>query len=601
MVNNLSRHIQRDTLTKPKVAPRTTHVMKHAPVQHNPTSYASIASRPMVTSLHTYGQTFSWGANAIRPVEEKGQKNLRRKLSINPDEDEEGDSDDSFHTAPNSPCSYESDSEPAYQAPAYHVPPYQPPKTPYQAPKTPKKVYKPAPEFEPGQLPDPPTANDMLSKMEELEKKLNANEDLAKQIRERLKHVGSEREQLRINRLKNQVHNSLARNRKSNVVQKGQATLVLDKNRTPTIAKSVDKGKAPMEPRVVDEGKGLAEPRIVDKGKGPAEPRFVDKGKAPDVTPMDTTSDGSVHDDSMGEDTDGSRSYPSGSDDDDDSDSDFVSSLHPVVPASLRVFPKNKKKKSKAEIRASQGSLEDAIIDKPLSKSYIDRDLVGDSPRALIGARRTKERKEIIIRKFETTISERDKELIKPDAKPYKGRQRSKAINFSNMKYRREARIYVKNRPLSYKEMRLMLLNLKDASVNEGTLSFQQEEFLKELVRRLIAVNHAILTIDEDHYNFALADKSPVPVNKSLTLGDQYFGDLHELDLNANDVSNYEVYKALRHFTELITHANMKKACQQLLETNPPYANGLRRLDPSDPNGDIAQDPDLPMRLMRVR
>jgi hypothetical protein len=199
---------------------------------------------------------------------------------------------------------------------------------------------------------------------------------------------------------------------------------------------------------------------------------------------------------------------------------------------------------------------------------------------------------------LESEISPEEQELIRPDCPPYVKANRAGCGKLVK-EARRIVAEHLKDLP-TFKTMRLMLMNCKEASTRT-TFGFQQEEFTKELIKKILEIVECFRSIDEETYNLAKNEIAPGPIIKQCTLPDVFYGDVTTLDRYADDVSNYEIYKCIKHFEDLTNHGNLKRARRYLLKSaEEPLYPVQRELDPTDPNSDVFRDEDLPVRLLNV-
>lgn len=469
----------------------------------------------MVTSLHRYMERDSWGKDAIKPMAEKKLKNkpvppnetsyayavvgrkkatkskesasiVGRKRSFNPDESEDdGFSDDSFHTAPSSPRSS----------------------------RSPEVIV--IDDFEPGQIADPPTTNEILTRINELEKKLEGHSQSEEKIKTRLEEIRIRKEELRIRRLQREVRLSIAKNRKPPVVIPKTTNELLQDIREIT-------SSFPLSKRA----------KKVYREEAAKKRKSKQRLRSPSIEEVEETATNEVTDNQILEDIDDYESE--GAEENDDSDED-----------------------DEDYVDEKETSTHNPGHEKHLTRRL--QQLVNE----------------------EQQFSAKDRELIKPDAPPYKPLDKTKSKR-TGQRDRMWASDFLKARRYSFKELGLIFHNFKKASI-ENQLTPRQEQFIVVLARDLMRSVEHYTALEERPFMKTVKERSAAPP-PTTSLDPGFYGDWSTLDLSLDPVTNHELYKCFRHFEALINKNPMKKARMYLLKsgTNPSKGYVKRSCDPYD-------------------
>lgn len=178
-------------------------------------------------------------------------------------------------------------------------------------------------------------------------------------------------------------------------------------------------------------------------------------------------------------------------------------------------------------------------------------------------------------------ISEEERLLIQTYIVPYPHNKQTKSPRYSAASI--SVRDYLAANPPPIKDMRLILKNLRDTSLNqEDSLTVEQEELVKGLIKKILHTLFVYMTYGDekldDYFN------RPNPYRQISHLPEPYYGDLQILDLNAPDIGHYELFKIIRHFDKITNSSAKTKSEILLLKTGKKSQKPIIRLcNPSDP------------------
>lgn len=458
------------------------------------------------------------------------------------------ESDDSFHTAHNSPQSNPSEElEPGQISEMYqtfsddqrHMP----------------EVSRPPPD---------PLEKEVAT----LESQLRFNQSKVFAIAEQIKQYMEEQEKIKLKLLEHRVRNSIVRNRKPvrlSTVKKDELPLAPThaNNEPTTTTTNRNKGKAPAESRFILTPNLAKENSTTERMN--QQPSFL----VPEPNPLASTPNFPLN--PLKRVASDSESIPPGK-----------------VPKKKRGKKQNKRAKSNPAVAiqpsASGKRLVEAVIDKPFSKRYVEelqKDDNSSSDEMYIdnGNETKKERKQ---REKEEMITEEEKALIATDIPRYPGKSIPRRRELARVAHK-EVTAHLNFNPPSLKSMRISLVNLKETSIlQDGRLSADQEVMVKGLIRKIHRLVEDYMTLPEEVYCRA-ARSLPPPGEGPERLPDHFYGNLGSLSYEGPDVSHHELYKAIRHFDNITNPSAKKKSDQYLLTSGrKPPQRILRTCDPAN-------------------
>ncbi|GAA5814363.1 hypothetical protein MFLAVUS_007857 [Mucor flavus] len=520
----------------------------------------------MVLSLHNYMKKDSWGEKSIgiqaenklrlkkQPYNATSYASITQQQDSVAIEEEEEDSDSSFHTAPSSP---ETDVQ----------------------------------DIEPGQITEPVSLlpDQLQLEYEALDKALKENEEREAALDLQIKQYRELQETIRIQLLEHKVRNSIARNRKPARVVDGMFSVSND-----TAINEHASGKVGLLiPNTEQNVSSSTKPTSLlqkDKGKLRADvvgfkPVHNDEIPTMDIHSPFLSPTPKINILKPRKKVTGANAVLKGPE-------DPVKPLTPPTKRSIDVTESGTKKKKARYSPLEHGNrLIDAVIDKPFSARYALE--VKDRPEINSDFELKETKRERKAREREDMISDSERMLVELDEPGYPGyciqgrkelsRNASKTVNG-----------FLNTSSLSLKEMRLILLNLKEASVEQnGRLTIEQEEFAKALIRKILQKIEAYMTLSDEAYSRSLRKQNPPP-NVNPTLPDHYYGNIGTLDLSRPDLGHHELYKLITYF-DAITNVSAKRKAQQLLLTSGRMPNQpiLRTCDPAvrdDTDATLSQD-----------